>query len=57
MRTGSGLDPQSVIHDRGNLAGFATGFGVHGATVNQLGRMDGLLREHQAANSAGLWDV
>ncbi|MGH7043017.1 MAG: thiamine pyrophosphate-binding protein, partial [Acetobacteraceae bacterium] len=52
-----GIDPSTVIHGRGDLAGVATGFGVRGATVNQLGRMEGLFREHQAANSAGLWDV
>lgn len=52
-----GLDPHTVIHGRGDLAGVANGFGVRGATVNQLGRFQGLFLEHQAANSAGLWDV
>lgn len=52
-----GLDPHTVIHGRGDLAGVANGFGVRGATVNQLGRLQGLFQEHQAANSAGLWDV
>ena len=52
-----GLDPSSVIHGRGDLAAVATGFGVRGSTVNTLGRMGDMFREHQAANSAGLWDV
>ncbi len=52
-----GLDPKTVIHGRGDLAAVATGFGVRGTTVNAMGRMEGLFREHQAANSAGLWDV
>ncbi|WP_149538367.1 thiamine pyrophosphate-binding protein [Siccirubricoccus phaeus] len=52
-----GLSPETVIHGRGDLAGVANGFGVRGTTVNQLGRMPGLFAEHQAANTAGLWDV
>jgi acetolactate synthase I/II/III large subunit len=52
-----GMDPSPVIFGRGDLAGVANGFGVRGATVNQLGRLQGLFQEHQAANSAGLWDV
>jgi len=52
-----GLSPETVIHGRGDLAGVANGFGVRGKTVNRLGAMPGLFAEHQAANSAGLWDV
>lgn len=52
-----GLSPETVIHGRGDLAGVANGFGVRGATVNRLGGMAGMFREHLAANSAGLWDV
>lgn len=52
-----GMSPDTVIHGRGDLAGVATGFGVRGTTVNTLGRMGGLFAEHQAANTAGLWDV
>ena len=52
-----GLSPETVMHGRGDLAGVANGFGVRGATVNGLGGMAGLFREHLAANSAGLWDV
>ncbi len=52
-----GMSPETVIHGRGDLAGVANGFGVRGTTVNALGRMPGLFAEHQAANTAGLWDV
>jgi thiamine pyrophosphate-dependent acetolactate synthase large subunit-like protein len=53
----NGLSAETVIHGRGDLAGVAQGFGLRGATVNALGSMPGLFREHQAANSATLWDV
>ena len=52
-----GMSPETVIHGRGDLAGVANGFGVRGTAVTSLGRMPGLFAEHQAANSAGLWDV
>lgn len=52
-----GLSAETVIHGRGDLAGVANGFGVRGTTVNRLGAMEGLFSAHQAANSAGLWDV
>lgn len=52
-----GMSAETVIHGRGDLAGVATGFGIRGTTVNAPGRMAGLFAEHQAANTAGLWDV
>ncbi len=52
-----GIDPQEAMHGRGDLAGVATGFGIRGSTVTGMGRFENLFREHQAANSAGLWDV
>jgi acetolactate synthase I/II/III large subunit len=52
-----GMSAETVIHGRGDLAGVANGFGVRGTAVTSLGRMPGLFAEHQAANSAGLWDV
>ena len=52
-----GLSPETVIHGRGDLAGVANGFGVRGHTVNTMGKMEGLFREHQSANGATLWDV
>jgi thiamine pyrophosphate-dependent acetolactate synthase large subunit-like protein len=52
-----GMSPETVIHGRGDLAGVANGFGVRGTSVTSPGRMSGLFAEHQAANSAGLWDV
>ena len=52
-----GVDPHTVIHGRGDLAGVASGFGVRGATVNRMGAMPELFEAHQAANSAGLWDI
>ena len=51
------VDPSGAMHGRGDLAAVATGFGLRGATVNSLGRMEGLFKEHQAANTAGLWDI
>lgn len=53
----NGLDASTVIHGRGDLAAVAQGFGVRGSTVNRPGRFEALFREHQAANSASLWDV
>jgi acetolactate synthase-1/2/3 large subunit len=53
----NGLNPEAVIHGRGDLAGVAGGFGLRSATVNALGRMEGLFHEHQSANSATLWDI
>jgi thiamine pyrophosphate-dependent acetolactate synthase large subunit-like protein len=51
------VDPTGAIHGRGDLAAVATGFGLRGATVNTLGRMEALFAEHRSANIAGLWDV
>lgn len=51
------VDPSGAMHGRGDIAAVATGFGLRGATVNALGRMEGLFREHRAANTAGLWDI
>lgn len=51
------VDPTGAMHGRGDIAAVATGMGLRGATVNALGRMEGLFREHSTANTAGLWDV
>lgn len=51
------VDPSGAMHGRGDIAAVATGMGLRGASVNALGRMEGLFREHGAANTAGLWDV
>ncbi len=51
------VDPSGAMHGRGDIAAISTGFGLRGASVNALGRMEGLFREHLAANSAGLWDI
>ena len=45
------------MHGRGDLAGVATGFGLRGSTVEDIGCMESLFAEHQAANNASLWDV
>ena len=45
------------MHGRGDLAGVATGFGLRGSTLQDMGRMESLFAEHQAANNASLWDV
>lgn len=51
------IDPSGAIHGRGDIAAAATGLGLRGATVNQMGKMEGLFREHRAANIASLWDI
>jgi acetolactate synthase-1/2/3 large subunit len=53
----NGVNPDGAIHGRGDIAAAATGFGLRGATVNTLGRTEGLFREHTAANNAALWDI
>ncbi len=53
----NGVDPSGAIHGRGDIAGMATGFGLRGANISGMGKMEGLFREHQSANSAGLWDI
>lgn len=53
----NGLSAETVIHGRGDLAAVATGFGVRGSTINQLGAMSSLFEAHQSANTAGLWDI
>jgi acetolactate synthase-1/2/3 large subunit len=52
-----GVNPDGAIHGRGDIAATATGFGLRGANVSQLGRMEGLFAEHKSANIAGLWDI
>ena len=44
----NGIDPAEAIHGRGDLAGVATGFGLRGAAVTEMGRFAPLFREHQA---------
>ena len=46
----NGIDPAEAMHGRGDLAGVATGFGLRGAAVTEMGRFAPLFREHQAAN-------
>ncbi len=53
----NGVDPSGAMHGRGDMAAMAQGFGLRGARVNALGRMDGLFQEHQGSNTATLWDV
>ena len=36
---------------------MAQGFGLKGARIGALGRMEGLFQEHQGANTATLWDI
>ena len=51
------VDPSGAIHGRGDMASMAQGFGLRGARVATLGRMEGLFQEHQGSNTATLWDV
>lgn len=51
------IDPTGAIHGRGDLAATAVGFGLRGASVTQMGRLESLFKEHQGANTAGLWDM
>jgi thiamine pyrophosphate-dependent acetolactate synthase large subunit-like protein len=51
------LEAGQAIHGRGDLAGVATGFGMRGATVTQMGATAKLFDDHQSANIATLWDI
>ena len=51
------VDPAGAMHGRGDIAAMARGFGLRGASVNSLGKMEGLFQEHQGSNTATLWDV
>jgi len=51
------IEAGQAVHGRGDLAGVATGFGMRGATVNQMGAFPKLFDEHQSANIATLWDI
>ncbi|HLM11937.1 MAG TPA: thiamine pyrophosphate-binding protein [Reyranella sp.] len=53
----NGIDPSEAMHGRGDLAGVATGFGLRGAAVTEMGRFGPLFREHQAANIGSVWDI
>jgi thiamine pyrophosphate-dependent acetolactate synthase large subunit-like protein len=52
-----GVDPMHATHGRGDIAQIARGFGLNGAKVTSLGRLEGLFREHQAQDNSTLWDV
>lgn len=51
------VDPSGAIHGRGDIAAMARGFGLRGATINSLGKMDAQFKEHQGANTATVWDI
>jgi acetolactate synthase-1/2/3 large subunit len=51
------VDASGAIHGRGDIAAMARGFGLAGATVNQMGQLDGLFQQHQGSNVASVWDV
>lgn len=51
------VDPSGAMHGRGDIAAVARGFGLRGASVNSLGKMERLFQEHQGSNTATLWDV
>lgn len=51
------VDPSGAIHGRGDIAAMARGFGLAGNTVNAMGSLDGLFKEHQGANVATVWDI
>jgi acetolactate synthase I/II/III large subunit len=53
----SGVDPMHATHGRGDLAQVARGFGLNGAKVTSYGQLERLFREHEAQDSATLWDV
>jgi len=51
------IEARQAIHGRADLAGMATGFGLAGASVTQMGAMPALFSEHERSNIATLWDV
>jgi thiamine pyrophosphate-dependent acetolactate synthase large subunit-like protein len=52
-----GMDETQAMHGRGDLASVARGFGLRGEKITELGRLDRLFRDHQAAATAELWDI
>lgn len=51
------VNDAGAIHGRGDIAATAVGFGLRGASVTRPGTLGELFREHQSANTAGLWDI
>ncbi len=51
------ITAKEAVHGRGDLAAAATGFGLRGASITQMGKFPSLFKEHQGANIGTLWDV
>jgi thiamine pyrophosphate-dependent acetolactate synthase large subunit-like protein len=52
-----GMDPSETIHGRTQFADVARAFGLKGATVQSLGKLEQMFKEHQATVGATVWDV
>ena len=53
----AGLDPSETQHGRSDFAGIARAFGHAGATVQGLGKLDALFKEHAARGGSTVWDI
>jgi thiamine pyrophosphate-dependent acetolactate synthase large subunit-like protein len=51
------VDASGAIHGRGDIAAMARGFGLRGATITGLGKMQSHFAEHQGSNTATVWDI
>jgi len=53
----AGMDPSETQHGRSDFAGIARAFGHAGATVQRLGQLEGLFKEHLARGGSTVWDA
>ncbi len=51
-----GLSDHGATFGRGNLAHMAEGFGLRGQTIDDLGRLPGLLDAHRNGEQSEIWD-
>lgn len=54
---GEGVDDSGAIFGRADLAAIATGFGLRGANVADLGRFKTLMAGYEANDTAEIWNV
>lgn len=52
-----GFDDSAAIFGRPDFAGIAKGFGLRGATVTDIGQLQGLFEAYQANDRAEIWDI
>lgn len=52
-----GIDDSSAIFGRPDFAAIASGFGLRGATVTDVGQFASLFEAYQAQDTAEVWDI